>query len=451
MFAAQVAHGEIVRLPLVGHGFSVERNWLPQFRAGLRAAQRAAPTAAAAARGDQRPAACRRCTRSGTVRRVRAAADRRRRLGRARPGARRAPGRERRADRGRSTRSSTSGPQRTPEQTARDVARVLRHYLVAWNKQRVLLVGYSFGADVLPFVVNRLPPELRARVASVSLLGIDSNASFEVRVVGLGRARRRRSADAAGSSPRIAHLPVLCLYGEGEADSICPGLSAAERGTREQIGTGHHFSGEYATLAERILAFARSAAPCDITRRRRQRDAPRARGRLRAAPAVPCTWGGGIHNNTSRGAARMSLYIDSASHLHHDLDKNLVVTCPHCQAVAHITPSAVPRFEDLQLYRPRQVGRGLPVRRLPRADLPALHGARVRRGAHRAVAAIHRGRAGAREVQLHLHPRGRGAAVPRGAHLLLARRLQRLRLHVPAHRAGDVRRPGRVRQTAAVR
>jgi hypothetical protein len=52
----------------------------------------------------------------------------------------------------------------------------------------------------------------------------------------------------------------------------------------------------------------------------------------------------------------MSLYIDSASHLHHDLEKNLVVTCPHCQAVAHITPSAVPRFEDLQLYRPNLVG-----------------------------------------------------------------------------------------------
>src|SRR6204780_1078694 len=52
----------------------------------------------------------------------------------------------------------------------------------------------------------------------------------------------------------------------------------------------------------------------------------------------------------------MSLYIDSTSQLHHDLDKNLVVTCPHCQAVAHLTASAVPRFEELQLYRPRQVG-----------------------------------------------------------------------------------------------
>jgi hypothetical protein len=52
----------------------------------------------------------------------------------------------------------------------------------------------------------------------------------------------------------------------------------------------------------------------------------------------------------------MSVYIDSASRLHHDQDRNLVVTCPHCLAVAHITPSAVPGFEELQLYRPAQVG-----------------------------------------------------------------------------------------------
>jgi len=52
----------------------------------------------------------------------------------------------------------------------------------------------------------------------------------------------------------------------------------------------------------------------------------------------------------------MSLYIDSASRRHHDLDKNLVVTCPHCLAVAHITPIAVPSFSELQLYRPKQVG-----------------------------------------------------------------------------------------------
>ena len=52
----------------------------------------------------------------------------------------------------------------------------------------------------------------------------------------------------------------------------------------------------------------------------------------------------------------MSVYIDLASRLHHAQADNLAVTCPHCQVVSHITPVAVPRFEDLAVHKPRQVG-----------------------------------------------------------------------------------------------
>ena len=52
----------------------------------------------------------------------------------------------------------------------------------------------------------------------------------------------------------------------------------------------------------------------------------------------------------------MSVHIDSSGRLIHDQEKNLAVTCPHCQVVAHITPSAVPRFNDLQVHKPKQVG-----------------------------------------------------------------------------------------------
>jgi type IV secretory pathway VirJ component len=96
-------------------------------------------------------------------------------------------------------------------------------------------------------------------VASVSLLGIDGNASFEVSIsdwVGTDEAGPQTRPEVA----RITGLPVLCLYGEGEKDSICPGLPAPGI-RREQVGTGHHFGGEYATLADRILSFARSPRP----------------------------------------------------------------------------------------------------------------------------------------------------------------------------------------------
>ena len=53
-----------------------------------------------------------------------------------------------------------------------DVDRILRHYLAAWDKRNVVLIGNSQGADVLPFVVNRLPPHMRARVCLTALLSL---------------------------------------------------------------------------------------------------------------------------------------------------------------------------------------------------------------------------------------------------------------------------------------
>ena len=34
-----------------------------------------------------------------------------------------------------------------PDRAARDLELILRHYLGRWHKKRVILIGYSFGAD----------------------------------------------------------------------------------------------------------------------------------------------------------------------------------------------------------------------------------------------------------------------------------------------------------------
>ena len=257
-FAGAVPNAQIVELPLVGHGFSVEKNWMPQFRQAytrLAAQPQKSASTPPPEIGDL-PIQEVQASGSSPEFALLLTGD----------------GGWAGLDQELAARLAVSGvptvglnslkyfwKERTPDETARDVARILRHYLSAWNKQRVLLVGYSFGADVLPFVVNRLPADLRAQVASVSLLGIDGNAAFEISIsdwVGTDEAGPQTRPEVG----RISGLPVLCLYGEGEKDSICPGLP--EPGIRrEQVGTGHHFGGEYATLAERILAFARSPRP----------------------------------------------------------------------------------------------------------------------------------------------------------------------------------------------
>jgi type IV secretory pathway VirJ component len=45
---------------------------------------------------------------------------------------------------------------------------------------------------------------------------------------------------------------VLCVYGDGEKDSLCPTLTAANVKV-VKIGDGHHFGDRYQDLAENIL------------------------------------------------------------------------------------------------------------------------------------------------------------------------------------------------------
>jgi type IV secretory pathway VirJ component len=127
----------------------------------------------------------------------------------------------------------------------------MRHYSARWQTPKVVLIGYSFGAGVLPLAVNRLPAEDRARVAMVSLLGLEAKASFEIAITGwLGA--EAEGPDVLPELLRISPDLVQCFYGEDEDDTLC---RAPELARTEIIHTegGHHFDGDYAGLAQRIL------------------------------------------------------------------------------------------------------------------------------------------------------------------------------------------------------
>ncbi len=143
---------------------------------------------------------------------------------------------------------------RTPDGLAADLDRMIRYYSAHLKKNRVLLIGYSQGADVLPFAVNRLPAATRDRVALAALMGMSEHALFEFHVSSW------ISNDTSGPATmpevnRISGVPVLCIYGEDESDSLCPKLDPKTVRIVKRKG-GHHFDGDYAGLARDILASA---------------------------------------------------------------------------------------------------------------------------------------------------------------------------------------------------
>jgi len=142
--------------------------------------------------------------------------------------------------------------ERTPQQTADDLAKIIEHYRRQWGVQNVMLIGYSFGADVIPATYNLLPPADRARVKQITLLGLSHEVDYEISVTGwLGVAGDGKGGDPMNDIAKIDPKIVQCVYGTDEDDDPCPTLK--DKGVEViPIEGGHHFDENYQALGKRI-------------------------------------------------------------------------------------------------------------------------------------------------------------------------------------------------------
>jgi type IV secretory pathway VirJ component len=260
-FVRGVAHAEIVLLPKVGHGFSVPRNWLPQLRDAF---ARVAGNDALVG-GRRPPAEAEVSIAELPLVEVPAAAPAGDRLAVVVSG----DGGWAALDREVAGVLAARGvpvvgldslqyfwTRRTPGEAGAALERLLDHYLAAWQKRRVILIGYSRGADVLPFMANRLSARLREAVVLIALLGPGRTAEFEFHVADWLLDRQRPAAQPV--LPEVVKLrdrKLLCVFGSAEAASLCPTLPEGMTLLDERRGA-HHFAGAYASIAERILAEA---------------------------------------------------------------------------------------------------------------------------------------------------------------------------------------------------
>ncbi|MEA2239750.1 MAG: hypothetical protein QOC81_4474 [Thermoanaerobaculia bacterium] len=141
---------------------------------------------------------------------------------------------------------------RTPDSASRDLRTIIDQYLAQWHKSRVLLAGYSRGADVLPAMIRRLPAETQAKIRMIALLGPSPKVEFEFHVADWMRSGSAGEA-VRPEIDRLAAQRILCLSGDDDHESLCRDLVGRPRIEVITLKGAHHFDGSYENLGHLII------------------------------------------------------------------------------------------------------------------------------------------------------------------------------------------------------
>lgn len=129
----------------------------------------------------------------------------------------------------------------TPEETASDIGKALNFYGREWGRDKFVLIGYSLGAEIVPFIVNRLPEELKSKVVSSVLLSPATTTDFEIHISNmLGMGNKQNTYNTIDEIIKMQTVPTLIIFGDGEKTQI-PELLSKTTVLIKKIPGDHHY------------------------------------------------------------------------------------------------------------------------------------------------------------------------------------------------------------------
>ena len=138
---------------------------------------------------------------------------------------------------------------KTPEETVTDLVTIVETYETRWKRHKFILSGFSFGASLVPFLVNRLPEEIARKLHSSMMINPDIRCDFEVHLSDM-----LNIGPAKGEFDVIRELKWIDVNKTtiflGSDESLEVQQAFQKTGAKMQIVPGvHHFDDDYRTLA----------------------------------------------------------------------------------------------------------------------------------------------------------------------------------------------------------
>jgi len=143
---------------------------------------------------------------------------------------------------------------KTAKDIAADISNTLKNLILARQNQQLFIVGYSFGADAVPFIINRIDPLVKKNVRSIVLLEPSVSTDLEIHIADiLGRSSTKRSLDVVAEINRIEGIKTSIVLGDDEAEFPVEKIRL-KNFNKKYLSGGHHFSGNADKVVKTTLS-----------------------------------------------------------------------------------------------------------------------------------------------------------------------------------------------------
>lgn len=144
---------------------------------------------------------------------------------------------------------------KTPSQFANDIQPLLSQYLREWNKKEIIIIGYSFGADVSAFLPSNMNQAVADKIKSILLLSPGYSTPYEVKLMDMLNSGGNSNGEKYKVYPELlkSTFPVTCIFGIDDDSDFKLGLKESKNIRKITIKGNHHYNDDIPLVLRTVL------------------------------------------------------------------------------------------------------------------------------------------------------------------------------------------------------
>jgi type IV secretory pathway VirJ component len=142
---------------------------------------------------------------------------------------------------------------KTAQQASTDVQKTIQYYKASWKKNKVVILGYSFGADVLPFIYTRLAKDVQNSVKNLVMVSPSNTTDFEVHVNQMFGKKQTDGVSVPDEINKIADKPLLFIQAQKEPERVEVERLKIHNYKLVVLKGGHHYDNNGGEVADMIV------------------------------------------------------------------------------------------------------------------------------------------------------------------------------------------------------